>query len=130
MGSGKPTDWDPEAARQAFRLALAAPAANERVWLHGDLHTKNVIVDAGQIVAVIDWGDMGCGDRATDLAVAWMLVPDVVDTVAELSGADEAAWCRATGWAVSFAVLYELHSDDDPVMGSIGAKLMQAVLSC
>ncbi len=120
--------WDPEAIRRLFDQAVLATETHERVWLHGDLHGKNVIVDDGQIAAVIDWGDICCGDRATDLASAWMLVPSAVTEVAEVAGADEQAWIRAKGWAVHFAVLYLLHSDDDQTMGSVGARLMNALI--
>jgi aminoglycoside phosphotransferase (APT) family kinase protein len=45
------------------------------VWLHGDLHPANILVDRGSISAVIDFGDITAGDPAADLAVAWMLLP-------------------------------------------------------
>ncbi|MFH9228283.1 phosphotransferase [Streptomyces lydicus] len=43
------------------------------MWLHGDLHPANILVDRGRISAVIDFGDITSGDPATDLSVAWML---------------------------------------------------------
>lgn len=118
---------DLQPARRVFDQAVAAPVTSERVWLHGDLHGKNVIVDDGDISAIIDWGDICRGDRATDLMAAFALVPSEVSTVAEYAGADDPAWERARGWAVHFAVLYLLHSDDDPVMESMGLKLLDAL---
>ena len=46
------------------------------VWLHGDLHSANVVVRYGAIIAVIDFGDVTSGDPAVDLAVGWMLFDD------------------------------------------------------
>jgi aminoglycoside phosphotransferase (APT) family kinase protein len=45
------------------------------IWLHGDLHPFNLVVNQGRLSAVIDFGDLCAGDPATDLAVAWMLFP-------------------------------------------------------
>lgn len=128
VASDPALSWDPKAIKRVFAQATLATETHERVWLHGDLHGKNVIVDDGKLAAVIDWGDICCGDRATDLASAWMLVPSAVSDVVEIAGADESAWVRGKGWAVHFAVLYLLHSDDDPTMGSVGARLLNALI--
>jgi len=46
------------------------------VLVHGDLYSRHLIIDdAGQLVGVIDWGDMHLGDPATDLMVGWILFP-------------------------------------------------------
>jgi len=119
---------DHDALRSIFETACDAPLALERVWLHGDLHTRNMIVHDGDLAAVIDWGDICAGDRATDLAGAYMLVPDQIALVAQHAGASETAWSRARGWAVNFAVVYLAHSDDDPLMSAIGQRLLAAVL--
>ena len=74
---------DPDAVRRAFDAALAArPHGGPKVWLHGDLHPDNVLVDAGRLVGVIDFGDLTGGDPATDLASAWLLFdPATADDV-------------------------------------------------
>lgn len=44
--------------------------------VHGDLYAQHVLVDeAGAPVGVIDWGDVHVGDRALDLAFAWLFLP-------------------------------------------------------
>src|SRR6185437_14340336 len=58
---------------RVWEKALAAPIDVEPSWIHGDLHPRNILVDAGVLAGVIDWGDIAAGDRATDLAVIWML---------------------------------------------------------
>jgi aminoglycoside phosphotransferase (APT) family kinase protein len=59
-----------------WEAAVTAPLDVESAWIHGDLHSRNVLVDAGALSGVIDWGDMAAGDRATDLASIWMLFAD------------------------------------------------------
>ena len=43
-------------------------------WFHGDVAAGNLLLDDGQLSAVIDFGTCGVGDPACDLAVAWTLL--------------------------------------------------------
>jgi len=62
---------DQLATRRVWDRALGAgPWRGLPVWLHGDLHPANVLVDHGTLSAVIDFGDVCAGDPATDLAGA------------------------------------------------------------
>jgi aminoglycoside phosphotransferase (APT) family kinase protein len=46
------------------------------VFLHGDLHFKNMLVDErGRVSGIIDWGDMNVGHPACDLSVAYSFLP-------------------------------------------------------
>jgi aminoglycoside phosphotransferase (APT) family kinase protein len=66
------------------------------IWLHGDLHPFNLVVNQGRLSAVIDFGDLCAGDPATDLAVAWMLFPLAVRSVfGDAVGVDADTWRRA-----------------------------------
>jgi len=86
-----------------WRRALEAPAATEAVWLHGDLHPRNVLVRDAALVALLDWGDMCAGDAATDLACAWTLFErEGRKAFFEAYAPTNAQWGRARGWAVSF----------------------------
>jgi aminoglycoside phosphotransferase (APT) family kinase protein len=60
-------------AMSVFHAGVLTPAATERVWLHGDLHARNVLVRQGRLCAVLDWGDVTAGDAAADLATVWWL---------------------------------------------------------
>jgi aminoglycoside phosphotransferase (APT) family kinase protein len=61
---------------RVWDAALAAPGYDgPPVWLHGDLHPANILVNDGQVSGVIDFGDITAGDPAGDLSVAWMLLP-------------------------------------------------------
>lgn len=87
---------------------LAARPSAESIWLHGDLHGRNILVEDGCFSAVLDWGDITSGDRAIDLASFWMLFDDewAREEGLRTAGAhDDALLARARGWAVSFGVL-------------------------
>lgn len=116
--------------RRVFETAATISPATSAVWLHGDFHAKNVLVSNGALASIIDWGDITSGDRATDLAGAFMLVPDHLDVVADHAGASEADWQRAKGWAANFAAVYLAQGDDAPVMTAIGHRLAETVRRC
>ncbi|WP_084074364.1 phosphotransferase [Demequina sp. NBRC 110052] len=64
---------DEEAARTAFAAGARAPREGE-TWAHLDLHGGNVLSDRGRLAAILDWGDLGAGDPATDLGQSLTLV--------------------------------------------------------
>ena len=123
-------------AMEVWLGALDAPQwPGPPVWTHGDLHPGNLVVNNGQLTAVIDFGDLTAGDPAVDLAVAWMLAPTDAqaafrDTLQQLGQRlDGAVWRRARGWALSLGLAYVVNSLDDPRMASIGRRTMATVLS-
>ena len=102
------TDCITPAVRAVWEQALDAPNDAAPTWIHGDLHSRNVLIDLGAISAVIDWGDMAQGDRATDLAAIWNLLPAAASRAAAMQTygpVSSATWQRARGWAVLFGVL-------------------------
>jgi aminoglycoside phosphotransferase (APT) family kinase protein len=127
---------DGKAAMAAWEAALAAPVWDgSPVWLHGDLHPANILVREGRISAVIDFGDITAGDPASDLSVAWMILP------ADCYGAfrdgyrdinrhrlSDDTWMRARGWALALAVAFLANSADNRMMADIGRRTMAAVL--
>jgi aminoglycoside phosphotransferase (APT) family kinase protein len=122
--------------------ALAAPVhAGPAVWLHGDLHPANILVEHGRLSGVIDFGDITAGDPASDLSVAWMLLPlewhaafraayAASRTVRGAGPGDDAAqWRRARGWALALALVFLAHSADDPQLLAIGRRTLAAVVA-
>jgi aminoglycoside phosphotransferase (APT) family kinase protein len=99
-----------------WERALAAPPATEMVWIHGDLHPRNLLGRGGELTAVLDWGDMAVGDPATDLAAAWMLFDhwSGVDAVFDTYGASSALVRRALGWAIVFGIVFQDLGLPDP----------------
>jgi len=97
---------DVEAATAVWDAALRAPGPKgSPVWVHGDLDRRNLLTRQGQLAAVVDFGCVGVGDPACDVAVAWkVLSGETRDTFRSALAIDEATWMRARGWAVSQAL--------------------------
>lgn len=113
----------------AWRNALQAPPATRFTWIHGDLHPGNVLVKDGELHAVIDWGDLTCGDPAVDLAAFWMLFPGV-HLQARPYWEDPHLWLRARGWAVAFgAMLLHAGQVDHPRHARSGRQILDAVVA-
>ena len=98
-------DGDPAVATE-WKRALVAPAWDgPPVWHHSDLDARNWLTRGERICGVIDWGDMGVGDPACDVMVAWKLHSSAArDAFREALPTNEATWERARGWVVSQAI--------------------------
>ena len=119
------------AARAIWASAMeAAPWAGPPAWVHGDLHSANILVNAGAISAVIDFGDLTAGDPATDLSVAWMLFPAKERAIfwQAYGRADAHTRARARGWALSLALAFLTYSADNPLIARIGKRTFREVL--
>jgi len=127
----KATDAITPQIGETWAAALAAPQDTAPTWLHGDLHARNVLAHEERITAIIDWGDITSGDRATDLAGIWMLLGDAAarDTAIRLYGdEDPALWARAKGWAVTFGlVLLDTGLVDHPRHAQMGRDTLARV---
>lgn len=102
--ASRPPDW-----LRAWATGVEAPPwTGPAVWVHGDVHPGNLILEGGRIVALIDFGDLSSGDPACDLAAAWMMfTPAGRATFRRRLGDryDRATWLRARGWAAAMASL-------------------------
>jgi aminoglycoside phosphotransferase (APT) family kinase protein len=126
---------DRDAVLRAWVAAHTAPAYDgPPVWLHGDLHPTNILVNDGQVSGVIDFGDITAGDPASDLSVAWMLLPPGFHagfwSAYQAAGgrADDALRARARGWALNLAIVFLAHSEDDPVLRQVCRRTLSTVL--
>jgi aminoglycoside phosphotransferase (APT) family kinase protein len=127
-----------DAVLRVWDAALAAPRYDgPPVWLHGDLHPANILVNDGQVSGVIDFGDITAGDPASDLSVAWMLLPPGCHSsfwsAYQAAGAaggrvGDALRARAKGWALNLAIVFLAHSEDNPVLQEIGRRTLSTVL--
>ena len=121
-------------ASALWSRAVAAPRwPGPRVWHHGDLHPGNLVAARdGSLSAVVDFGDLGAGDPAVDLAVAWSLFAradrEQFVRLVEPLVTDDALWLRAHGWALSFATALLAFSDDNPLYRTLGERTLTAVL--
>ena len=118
------------AARAVFDSGAGAALNEERRWLHGDLHPRNIVVRDGRIAAVLDWGDLAAGDCATDLAAAWWLLD--LDAHGEFWSAygeiTTATWHRARAWAALFGLSFlNFALPDDPETADARAQELARV---
>ncbi len=114
------------------RGMAAAPHVGPPLWLHGDLHPLNVLAGPAavpELRAVIDWGDLCCGDPAADLAVAWLAFDRrgrqaFCDAVAARHPLDDPVWDRALAWAASLGALFLLDAEPGTTAHGIGRHLI------
>jgi aminoglycoside phosphotransferase (APT) family kinase protein len=89
-----------------WERALAVPAyTGPPRWLHGDLLTGNLLMQDGQLSAVIDFAGLGRADPAVDLMPAWGIFDARTREVFRAAaGYDDDAWERSRGWSLRMAV--------------------------
>jgi len=73
--------------------------------VHGDLIPGNVLTTNGEVSAIIDWGGVGHGDLAQDLAPAWSLLESPArEAFRSHLEVDEPTWLRACAFELEHAV--------------------------
>lgn len=123
---------DTDRLTAAWNAALRAPVFNgPPVWIHGDLHPGNLLVEHGRLSAVIDFGCLGVGDPACDLMVAWTLFSgESRDEFRAALSADDASWARARGWALSVALIQlPYYLDTNPTIVAMARNAIDQVLA-
>ncbi|MFI9456384.1 aminoglycoside phosphotransferase family protein [Amycolatopsis sp. NPDC052450] len=94
-------DIDVGLAREIWQTALDAPWDGVDFWFHGDVAPGNLLLDGGELAAVIDFGTCGVGDPSCDTAIAWTLLStDGRQAFRDRLSVDDAAWARGRGWAL------------------------------
>jgi aminoglycoside phosphotransferase (APT) family kinase protein len=123
---------DVAAATAAWNAALAAPPwSGPPVWVHGDLLPGNLLVRAGRLTGVLDWGSVGVGDPACDLVAAWGALPAPArETFRARLDVDDATWARGRGWALSIGLIaLPYYEETNPVFASTARILIREVLA-
>ncbi|MEU7858607.1 aminoglycoside phosphotransferase family protein [Nonomuraea sp. NPDC049141] len=95
--------FDTTAMTELWNAAMNAPGWDRPpVWFHGDFHTGNLLTVDGRLGAVIDFGELGIGDPACDLTIAFTLMSAESRAVFRATlGVDDATWTRGRGWALA-----------------------------
>jgi aminoglycoside phosphotransferase (APT) family kinase protein len=121
---------------EAWNRLVRTPAwLGPPLWNHGDLHPGNLLISAGRLSAVLDFGDLCAGDPATDLSVAWMLLPSAGRSrfraaARESNGPiDDATWARARGWALALSLAFLARSRDNERAARISLATIDAALA-
>lgn len=115
-------------------IVRTPPWSGPPLWIHGDLHPGNLLVHHGLLSAIIDFGDLTAGDPATDLSVAWMLLPASARPAFRAAArrpdesVDDDTWTRARGWALALGLAYLAGSRDDQRLEAVGRATVRAAL--
>ena len=123
---------DAPAATAAWERDMAAsPWTGQPVWIHGDLSAANLLVTDGRLSAVIDFGCLGVGDPACDLMIAWSLFGGASrEAFRTAMAADDAAWARGRGWALSCAlVALPYYLERNPAIAASARHVIGEVLA-
>ncbi|GGR59378.1 MULTISPECIES: aminoglycoside phosphotransferase family protein [Streptomyces] len=98
--------FDAAAMTELWEAAISAPDWDgPPVWFHGDFHTGNLLTVDGCLSAVIDFGELGIGDPACDLVIAFTLMSARSRAAFRAAlGVDDATWIRGRGWALATAL--------------------------
>ncbi|QGV79805.1 aminoglycoside phosphotransferase family protein [Streptomyces ficellus] len=123
---------DCDAALAVWEAALGTPDWDgPPVWLHADLMPGNLLLDAGRLASVIDFGCMGVGDPACDLFPAWnLLPPDAREAFRTRLGVDGATWARGRARTLSQALIaLPDHRGSNPGMAENARHVIRAVLA-
>ncbi|MGW1839067.1 aminoglycoside phosphotransferase family protein [Streptomyces sp. NPDC002067] len=93
---------DADVLTELWRTARALPdAAGPRVWLHGDLKPTNLLVRAGRLHAVLDFGGLSVGLPDAEHAPVWDLPPEARHAYRTALDLSDATWSRARAWALA-----------------------------
>jgi aminoglycoside phosphotransferase (APT) family kinase protein len=100
-------------AAQVWDAALTSRWAGPPTWFHGDVAAGNLLVRAGRLAGVIDFGTSGVGDPACDLVIAWtFFAGESRAAFRSTVGDDAGTWARARGWAL-WKALISLPGDEE-----------------
>ena len=123
---------DMAVAADCWSAALGSPPwSGKPIVIHGDLQPANLLLRNGQLSAVIDFGCLAAGDPACDLMAAWTFLPSPARSAFRAAaGADDAAWARGRGWALSFGLIaLPYYESTNPTLASIARRTIDEVLA-
>jgi aminoglycoside phosphotransferase (APT) family kinase protein len=123
---------DGEAATAAWSRALRAPAwSGAPAWIHADLLRPNLLVRAGRLRAVIDFGSAGVGDPASDLIAAWSVFgPPGRAAFRAALDVDDGTWARARGIALhQAALIVPYYATTNPGFAAMARRTIEEVVA-
>ena len=123
---------DVEAATHAWEAALRSPVWDGRaVWVHADLQPGNLLVKEGRLSGVIDFGSLGTGDPASDLNVAWSVLPlEARRVLRQALDVDDATWRRARGLALVIALqVLPYYQHTHPTFAALARHTLSEILA-
>ena len=124
-------EFDQDALMAAWDDAISAPQwEGPSVLVHGDLSDGNLLLRDGRLHAVIDFSCFGFGEPANDLDVAWDVFSGASrDAYRAAVGADDAAWARGKGWAITAVLGIPYYEHTNPGIVTRARRRVAAVLA-
>lgn len=100
-----------------------------RTWVHHDLAPGNLLLRDGRLSGLIDFAGIGLGDAASDLGVAWNLLPAGARAVLRDGlGVDDVTWVRGRARAIAQAVVQlPYYRDTNPVLAANAWRVLREV---
>jgi aminoglycoside phosphotransferase (APT) family kinase protein len=122
---------DTAAATLVWEKAMATSWQRAPVWIHGDVSAGNLLVQEGRLSAVIDFGNLGIGDPACDLSIAWTLLDqESRDVFRNELALDDGAWLRGRAWALwKAAILAAQLVQSNPIDTAQAWRVLNEVLA-
>ncbi|MBP2616236.1 aminoglycoside phosphotransferase family protein [Chryseobacterium jejuense] len=124
---------DVRAVTELWNQLLETPQWNQDpLWVHGDLLPGNILIRDNRLTAIIDFSDLGIGDPACDLIIAWSLFNHSSRQVFRnyLQYIDEDTWKRGKGWALSIAlIMLPYYKYSNPFMASLAERMIANILN-
>ncbi|MGI8869512.1 MAG: aminoglycoside phosphotransferase family protein [Mycobacteriales bacterium] len=122
---------DGDAATEVWETALASRWDRPPVWFHGDVAVGNLLVKAGRLAAIIDFGTCGVGDPACDLAITWTFFTGPArESFRAAIDLDAATWDRGRGWTLWKALIgLAAQIDTEPDTAAESRRVLEAVLA-
>ena len=122
---------DNDAATLVWEQALATTWRRAPIWVHGDVSAGNLLVQDGRLSAVIDFGNLGVGDPACDLSVAWtMFESESRDAFRQTLALDADTWTRGRAWALWKAAILTAGLAESNAIETVQAwRVLNAVLA-
>lgn len=127
-------EFDPHLLTAVWERALAQPPWDGTpAWIHGDLMPGNLVVDHGELRAVLDFGECALGNPTLDLIAGWwVFAGESRHAFRRSANPDEASWNRARGWALALsgavgALAY--YVDTNPAFSDLARKTIRNVIA-
>jgi aminoglycoside phosphotransferase (APT) family kinase protein len=122
---------DTTLASAVWTTGCASHWRDAPVWIHGDVSLGNLLIQDGHLSAVIDFGNMGVGDPACDLAIAWTLFSgESRERFRAALSLDSDTWARGRTWTLWKAMIVAAGLvETNAVEGRACWRIIEAVLA-
>lgn len=125
-------EYDTNLLTKIWESTLETPAwSGDPVWIHGDLHSGNILVKNKKITAIVDFGLAGIGDPAADMMLAWtVLDAENREIFRSIAKPDDHTWARGRGWAFALGALgYPYYRKSNPEFAHIAKRSLDEVIA-